>query len=514
MRSRPDGFVAMLSTAQMALAAGAGLGAVVVVALLLVWAALRAAWTGTSWRQLAGLGTGAGGAAFIAAALPPLSLVLAVRLVWQGWLPPDLLAVATLLPAALLGVVAWLAARRARAAALPADAPPRRPRVGRVTACVLVVLLALSLVAAAAGVALVPLVALGAEWLTSSGIVTFSHRVAMRFKAIDVGRRYRLPPDPAITLEAAGRAYYRVASAERPWGPFPLPWGNSPESLILRARSGLSAQERAAAEGAFTHPGFHDWAIVARAPALDAFAAHARLPLPRDLIPWQLPSMLFPSIQGAGRVHVAGAALQLSAGRADLAELHLRETVSFGVAMSDHSTTLIEGLIGVAIAGQGLRGLQALYEATGRAGEARALAAAIGGEGWLPDVSLDSLDMEARRVYVVDALADSRAPRALRWELLHHVPMLPCTNVPELLLGPRADVARAVDRARRDLARLPGERAVFEVFEQTIPRMARAVRRERMTSARTASALGRLLGDEIVAGCGSVGLYNLLLTLG
>jgi hypothetical protein len=59
----------------------------------------------------------------VAAALPPVSLIVAVRLVWMGWLPRDVFPLAVLLPAAL-GIV-----------------------------------LALALVAAAAAVALVPLTA-------------------------------------------------------------------------------------------------------------------------------------------------------------------------------------------------------------------------------------------------------------------------------------------------------------------------------------------------------------------
>jgi hypothetical protein len=79
-------------------------------------------------------------------------------------------------------------------------------------------------------------------------------------------------------------------------------------------------------------------------------------------------------------------------------------------------------------------------------------------------------------------------------------------TVPELLLGPRADISRAIARARRDLARLPGERAKFEVMEQTTARMAAAVRREPGAGAVVTSALGSLLGNDLLTACGAAGL--------
>ena len=255
------------------------------------------------------------------------------------------------------------------------------------------------------------------------------------------------------------------------------------------------------------HPAFAEWAIVARAPALDGYAAAIVLPLPRELTWWELPTPLYAGLQGAARVQVARAALQLGAGRAAEAEATLREVVGFGVAMGDGATTPIEAAIGALIAGNGLRGLQALYEATGRAAETNGLAAALAaverpGVGSAIDVS--RLPAEARRAYGVATVTTSAVPRALRWGTLPAVVFAPCSSVAELLLGPRADVARAVALARQDLVRYPGERALFDVFEQTLPRLATAARKE---SAWPAVALGGALGDEMLVACG-IGLYE------
>ncbi len=536
IRPAPDGFVGVLSTRQIALAAVLGLALGIVASLLVIVAAFRAARlarTGTPWRRIADTiadGSVLGAVlAFTAAALPPLMLILAVRLIWAGWLPRELLAVAVLLPTVLLPALAWRLRRWARARhreapRAPSEAAGARPPRAPWVAVALGIVLALALVAAAATVALVPLMAYGFESLSLP--LSLAGNVAVRMRVVEAARRYRLPPDPTIDLETAGRAYARVVSAanleadstfpalQRPipnairrrWEPERPPWAGNPISLIPRARAGLSAQERAAIEDALAHPGFAAWAVVARAPARDSFGAHARLPLPRTLTPWELPMPFYAGLQGAGRVRVAGAALQLSGGRADQAETTLREVVSFGVTLADDAPNLIEGMVGTAIAGHGLTALQALYEATGRTGEANALAAAFAAaQAWQPDIDATALPAEAWRATTLAGLAGLNVPRSIRWGYLEAAALLPCTNVAELLLGPRADIGRALVRARQVLVRHPGERALFEVVEQTIPRVAAAIRREQSATAILATVLGKVFGDEMLVGC-SLGL--------
>ena len=45
--------------------------------------------------------------------------------------------------------------------------------------------------------------------------------------------------------------------------------------------------------------------------------------------------------------------------------------------------------------------------------------------------------------------------------------MTSCTNVRELLFGPRADVLDSFTRARRDLARYPSEQAFIDLIQRT-----------------------------------------------
>jgi hypothetical protein len=506
IRPHPDGFAGVLTSGQILVAAALGWLLVLVAAVMLV--------AGRRRRPA----TAAAVVAFVAAALPPIALVLAVRLIWAGALPRGLLAVATLAPSAVLGLVAWRLARAARDAGSPPPPPPRGWAATAVAIAVAVVVVAFT-----TAVALIPLTAWANEAFATLATSSVLANADVRLRMLDVARGYRVPPDPSIDLETAGRAYYRVISAadgagarvsphhrpapdpvKRPWEPGRAPWVGDSHALLLRAKSGLTPAEREYTETAMRHPAFAEWTIVARAPALDSFAAAIVLPLPPEMIWWEIPGPLYGAIQGASRVQVARAAVQLGAGRVAEAEATLRDVVGFGVVMGD-SATVIEGLIGAAIARNGLLGLQALYEATGRAAEARGIDAALAAVE-RPHVSsaldVSRLPPEVRRAYTLGTLSASGMHRALRWEMLPGVVFAPCGSVAELLLGARADVARAVARARQDLVRHPGERARFEVLEQTLPRLAAATRRESGWRLLVANVLGGALGDEMLVACG------------
>jgi len=64
-------------------------------------------------------------------------------------------------------------------------------------------------------------------------------------------------------------------------------------------------------------------------------------------------------------------------------------------------------------------------------------------------------------------LARAGAPtvsRAIRFETLKQLSLLPCTNPRELLFGPSDDVRIALERARHDLARYPSELELVDLI--------------------------------------------------
>ena len=55
----------------------------------------------------------------------------------------------------------------------------------------------------------------------------------------------------------------------------------------------------------------------------------------------------------------------------------------------------------------------------------------------------------------------------MRFETLTRLSLAPCTNVRELLFGPKADVREAFNRARRELARYPSEVALIDLIQRS-----------------------------------------------
>ena len=77
----------------------------------------------------------------------------------------------------------------------------------------------------------------------------------------------------------------------------------------------------------------------------------------------------------------------------------------------------------------------------------------------------DESSDEMRRTFI-DRAADPALHHGERFEVLQRLAISSCTNVRELLVGPRAEVTDAFRNARRDLARYPSERSLVDLIGQ------------------------------------------------
>ncbi len=397
---------------------------------------------------------------------------------------------------------------------------------------------ALWLLVVGAALVILPLVALGALGPGLLGVIALKPAATQnRVQLAGLVRPYRPPADSTITPLAAGEAFVRLsparasvyptrsaAAGEGPsWlpdgGPDPFPDLWRAESLIARAaRGGLTLDERRYLERVAENPRFAQVQQLGRARGLDRFGALYVLPFPESAVWLDIPIPHFTATRQVAQVNLARAALRVAQGRTREAETLIRETASYGLLLMDEGHTLIETLIGTTIARNAGATLLSFYAATGRTAEAGRLrraydslnnriqvldSAQTAAEGGL------AADPAALRRYLIEVLTDSTAIRGLRWEVLHMLQLVPCTNLRELTFGPADDIRRAVETARRQLVRYPSEAALFEVALETT----RRVRLESVgvtvgSGPRAAVALARLsgalLGNRRIPGCAAL----------
>ena len=208
-----------------------------------------------------------------------------------------------------------------------------------------------------------------------------------------MARRFRQPPDPAISALDAGRAYYTLTQVGRqsevltfehpvprqirgPWipdregNPFGKELRAVFETIMTRAVRGFTPQEVRYLESVASHPGLPEASIVARASQVDYLGA--RFTPQYSVAAWMLPSAFF--------VHpdvvypfMARTALHVFHRRQVDAEASLRELMSLGLTVMDEGHSWLELLIGHRLVETGLKGLEDLYAATGRLTEAQNL---------------------------------------------------------------------------------------------------------------------------------------------
>lgn len=316
-------------------------------------------------------------------------------------------------------------------------------------------------------------------------------------------RPYTLPRDPAITPAQAGAAYialqvkdrrsreFRMRTVEnRPDAPW-RHWGKLEASLFPTARPsaspgvpnstkiitatarGLSAAEREVLRQIASAPLWREYDVVARAGGMDVVSAQFEMPFGATENVFSMPIMRFAETNELAYAGVSRAAWHISQGRVDLAESALRGVVSFGFAMIDNAVVPIEQLIGNVIVGIGRDGLSQLFAVTNDPRGA-ALERAVRDAprirpvpGTLANLANVRDPARQRLIAVAD---DPTVPRAARFQALRDLSFRSCANPAELMAGAGAETRDAFARARKDLARHPGEQAFLDLVENVLTR--------------------------------------------
>jgi hypothetical protein len=240
---------------------------------------------------------------------------------------------------------------------------------------------------------------------------------------------------------------------------FPVPSG-----LHIReaARRDLNPREREYLHMVATAPVWREFDLVARAPAVDVLGGRFRLPFGERVTAEQRPTPNYADARELAHAALSRAAYHLSIGERDSAETTLRSIVSFGFAVIDNGYDPIDEIVGAQIVGIGRDALHQLYVLErGTPVPVAELYAPERVHGLRTDLGSVSAD-DVRR-WLLDRLADPRASRGERFALARALTLSSCTNVRDMVLGPRAEVLDALERTRRSLPRYASERALMEL---------------------------------------------------
>lgn len=224
--------------------------------------------------------------------------------------------------------------------------------------------------------------------------------------------------------------------------------GPSSRTVLEASVKGFSPREMEYLLTLAAAPVWREFDVVARARAVDAIGGQLRTPFGAEATPEGRPVPSFKYNTELAYAAVARAAYYMAIGQPDTAETVLRSIVSYGFAFIDNGTSGLEVLTGVIIVNTGYN---ALYQFHTIQHDARPL---------LPPLPM-SAD-ESRRGLLV-RIEDPTVPLGVRFDGLQSLYATSCTNVRELLLGPRADVRGVLQRARTSLARYPSEQALVDL---------------------------------------------------
>lgn len=249
-------------------------------------------------------------------------------------------------------------------------------------------------------------------------------------------------------------------------------WNGPNSSNVLETvANGVSPAELAFLKTVATAPLWQQFDLVARAPAVDILGGRFVLPFPENALASQLPLMRYAATKELAYAGVSRAAYHLAVGERPEAEAVLKSVIGFGFAIADNGTYAIEGLIGNVIVGIGRDALERYYTLTGDP-RATVLVGLRPGSVVLPR-SLGASNrptVDFLRERLIQTAENPAEPRPVRFEALKNLSVSSCTNVRELVFGPRPEVSEAYERARRDLARFPSERALVDLVQQATSR--------------------------------------------
>lgn len=308
-------------------------------------------------------------------------------------------------------------------------------------------------------------------------------------------RAVMIPKDPSITPLEAGRAFaalqplipgnggspFPMVDVARPvatWrglrmapGMFatakPTSFDGPNSELILQAAAvGFSAQELAYLRTLATAPIWRDYDRVARAPTMDVVGGRFVLPFKSSAWASNLPINRFGSTKEMAWAAVSRAAYHYAIGQRDSAETILRSIVSYGFAVSDNGVGLTDQLMGRVIVEIGRSGLEHFYVITRdpRVAGVRPTSPDNLQRDFSPP---GTRTIEELRQELLTRANDPNEIRGIRYYALEQLSWSSCTNVRELLFGVRPDVSEAFERAKRDLARFPSERAILDLIHRS-----------------------------------------------
>lgn len=252
--------------------------------------------------------------------------------------------------------------------------------------------------------------------------------------------------------------------------------GPMPSRIIAATQGKLSGDELAYLRTVAESPVWADFDRVGSARSVDLLGGQFVLPFRADAVAYTMPTMRYADSKELAYAGVSRAAFYVATGQTERAERSLKSIVSFGFAMIDNGSTLLDALIGRTIVDIGRDGLHQLYVLTNDA------------EGLQRAARLSSRSQVARRSVPFDAdaawarlLADAtnpQAPRTLRLESLRQLSMGTCGTVRGMLFGMSPEVNAAFDAASGTLVRYPSDQAYLDLVrdqpnrlpEQATPR--------------------------------------------
>jgi hypothetical protein len=311
-----------------------------------------------------------------------------------------------------------------------------------------------------------------------------------RATAIERLRAYRSPIDPSITPLRAGYAMQSITDAGG-YVPRPLeaptknpiaeiatppvsqsPFGGSwlEGKAMRQAAKGLTAEQRTYLQKLAAQPGAAEFSVLAHAREIDWIQASLVQPFPKGTTIWAIPVRRFSRIKSESYAQVARAVLALADRRPQEAERLLRENIGAGFALTE-DPFLIDDLVGIVIVRIGRSELEALYEVTGRAAEARAISAELdpAQNSMVREADLSTMDPSLRETFVQKIIRDPGHLRGIRWEMATvYMANQPCGDLREVLFGPDAAYAANMREARQALVRTPGESQLMSLAENTL----------------------------------------------
>lgn len=315
-----------------------------------------------------------------------------------------------------------------------------------------------------------------------------------RLERVEYLRPLMLPKDASITPLQAGLAFHALQPPKQneqfPTVPVAAPaavwpWRANkltddmfasvvPRSLAFAGPSaahvvelvphGFSKRELAWLRDLAAAPVWKNFDLVAAAPAVDLIGGQFQIPFRADAFAPAMPTTRFAGTKELAYAGVSRAAHYLAIGQPAKAEAALQSIVSFGFAMIDNATNMMDASIGNVIVNIGRNGFDQFNHSVPGYNIIMTNA---------PPLTATSISTHNRalRVSVKDLherllkeVSDKDAPRGHRMEQLNQLSFASCTNVSEMIFGPSAETRAAFADARKTLARYPSELALLDLM--------------------------------------------------